>query len=348
MNKNIHLKKLSLSRFWSFTAIALVLFPAATAALLSASAAATTMTTTSVVETSMNTSAASQLFVNFKAGASDAAGTVTITFPAGFTIGASGSQTVTTANCVAFFGGSTTVLPTSGTLGASSSGQVISITSVAALTSGTDYCAQLSYASAVTNPSTAGNYNTIIADNTDTQTQGIDVIAAGTGDQIAVTAQISQFFTLTFGANADTITNISPSNYAPSGGVVLTVSTNATSGWGLWAEDTNQGLHSTNASHTIPAVTTATNFNGGVEGTEAYGITVSAVSGTGAAEANYNGTTNAYAGGPISSTVWKEFADGTATGTGTADLKELLDVSPTTPNATDYADTVTVVGDGSF
>jgi len=344
MMKNIH-SKIGFARYGSLIAAAVLMFPISASVLLNSQAFATTMTQTSIVETSMNTSATSSFYVNFKAGASDAAGTVTITFPAGFTIGTSGSQTVSTATCVAFFGGSTLVLPTSGTLGASSSGQVISITSVGALTSGSDYCAQLTYTSAVTNPSGAGNYNTIIADGTDTQTQGIDIIA---NDQIAVSAQISQFFTLSFGSNTDSITNIAPSNYATSGGVTLTVSTNAASGWGLWAKDANGGLHSTTASKTINSVGSATNFNGATIGTEAYGVNVTAVTGTAAATTNYNGTTNAYAGGPISSTVWNEVASASATGSGTAKVGELLDVAPTTPNATDYADTVTIVGDGSF
>jgi len=304
---------------------------------------ATTMTKTSVVETNMNTSGASGLFVNFKTGAADSASTLTITFPvSGFTLTA---QTPSTTTCAAYFGGGATALPSSSTLGSSVASNVYTITNVStSLVSGTDYCFALP-ATAVTNPSGAGNYNTIIADGTDTQTQGIDIIA---NDQIAVSAQISQFFTLSFGSNTDSITNIAPSNYATSGGVTLTVSTNAASGWGLWAKDANGGLHSTTASKTINSVGSATNFNGATIGTEAYGVNVTAVTGTAAATTNYNGTTNAYAGGPISSTVWNEVASASATGSGTAKVGELLDVAPTTPNATDYADTVTIVGDGSF
>jgi hypothetical protein len=308
------------------------------------------MTHTSVVETNMQASGTSQVYVDFTAGAADAAGTLSVAFPAGFTVGASGSQTASTATCVAFFGGSTLVLPGS-SASASSSGTTLSDAYSSALTSGSNYCVEFTYASAVTNNSSAGNYNTTITAGTDTQTQGIDILS-GTTNQIAVSASIAQFFTMSLGNNTDTITGASPATYAVSSGVTVSLSTNAASGWGLWAADgTHSGLYSTSTTHNIPAITGTLNFSTPTtsEGTEKYGINVTAVTGTGvAATTNYNGVTNNYNGGGVSNTTYNEIASTTSSGAGTAKVGEVLDVASSTPNATDYADTIRLVGDGSF
>lgn len=350
MNKNTQIKSVSLPSLKSFAAIAVLIFPLGAAVFLNGVASATTMTNTSVVETNMNAggSANANVFVQFKPAVSDSSTSLVVTFPTGFTL-TSSSDTVGAGGCTSFFSGDTAMSTSSATATESGAGpSTITVSPNATMTTSNTYCFYLSNASGLvtTNPS-AGNYNTTISDAAENQTQGIDIIS---NDQIAVTASISQFFTLTFGANSDTITGASPSSYVKSGGVTLTAATNATSGWGLWAEDSNAGLHSSNASKTINSVATGsgTNFNGANQGTEKYGFNVTAVSGTGAAMTNYNGTTNNYAGSGLSSSTYNEFADATATGTGTATVNELLDVAPTTPNATDYSDTITIVGDGSF
>src|ERR1035441_1731449 len=91
--------------------------------------ATTYLTHTTVMEYNMNATSTSQVAVAFTAGASDAAGSVVLTFT-GWTggaagiIGASGSQTVTTTGCVALTGasnplatlGTPTSVPGSGTI----------------------------------------------------------------------------------------------------------------------------------------------------------------------------------------------------------------------------------------
>ena len=349
--KNI--KRVLFSKLGPLAAIAVLLSPLGLSALLNSTASATAMTTTSVVETNMNSSAASNLYINFKAGAADSASTFTIVFSSGYTLASSGLTVVSSAACTGFFGGGSTVAGTL-TAAGNTGTQTITISGITgSLTSGTEYCFYISGSPVTNNPSTAGNYTSTLADGGDTQVQGVDIIAAGTGDQIVVTAAVTQFFTLTFGANVDSMSGATPSTYASSGGVTLTVNTNAVSGWGLWAEDAGHGgtaeLYSTTTTAAIPSVATGAlaSFQTD-EGSPDYGMTVSNVTGTAAAETNYNGTSTAYNGSGLSTTAYTEFADATATGTGTAKVKELMDVSSTTTNASDYQDTITIVGDGRF
>lgn len=326
--------------------------------IASPKADATTMTRTSVVETNMVTgaSANSNLFIEFKAGAADAStAPITVTFPSGFTL-ASSSITTNNTTCAAFFGNSPTPLALASTTVTESGSGPSTLTTAnpsSALTSGTLYCTYISAPSGViTTNAAAGTYTVSIAANTggsDTQSQGIDVLASG-ANQIAVTATIAQSFTLTLGGTTDTINNPSASNYASSTGVNLTASTNAASGWGIWVEDTQNGLF--NAAHTIAAggnVTGAFDFHNTTNGIghENYGVTIGTVSGNATPTANYTGTTNLYNGGPISSTTWNEVATGSSAASGTAKLQELLDIAPSTNQAA-YTDTINVIGAGSF
>jgi hypothetical protein len=299
---------------------------------------ASTMTAASVLETNMNSSGTSSFFIDFKAGAADGAGSLTITWPSGFTIAA--TQTISTAACTAVFSGAS-ALP--GSITAAGSGQVVTVSSVGALTSGTQYCAQLTSTTAVTNNSSTGNYTVTLADGSDSTTVGIDVIS---NDQISVTATVAPSFTLAFGANSDSLGTLSSSALTTSTGVGLTVSTNAANGWGLWAEDSQAGLHSTAASKTIATTSTGSNhsMNGGIIDTEAYALGVTSANAT-TNYADAGGTT----GGGLSTTVWNEIASAAAPGSSVAvNLKEFADISGTTPAAPDYTDKITVVGVGSF
>jgi hypothetical protein len=182
-----------------------------------------------------------------------------------------------------------------------------------------------------------------LADSTDTGTAGIDIIS---NDQIGVTATVGQAFTLSFGANTDALGALSTGNLTTSSGVNLTVTTNATNGWGLWAEDSNAGIRSTTQSHTVATVSTGSNhtMNGGSVGTEAYALGVTTANAT----ANY-ADAGGITGGGLSSSAFNEIASAASAGSNvTVNVKELADISGTTPYASDYADTVTIVGDGSF
>jgi hypothetical protein len=326
-----------LKRFPFLLAAALLVL---TALLSAHKAYATTMTFASVLETNMNSSGTSSFMIDFKAGANDSASTLTITWPGGFTVNA--TQTVATAACTSVFSGAN-ALPSTSTLTAAGSGQVVTISNVDALVSGTQYCAELTSSSAVTNNSSTGNYTVSIADGTDGATVGIDIIS---NDQIVVSATVLPTFTLSFGGNTDSLGTLTKSALATSSGVALSVTTNAVHGWGLWAEDSNAGLHSVNASKTIASVSTGSNhaMNGGIIGTEAYALGVTTANAT-ANYADAGGTT----GGGLSSSAFNEIASANAAGDNVGvTVKELADVSGTTPAASDYSDTITIVGAGSF
>lgn len=314
-----------------FASIALLL----TAGVITAmpKAFASTMTKASVLETNMNAAGAGAFYVDFKAGAADSAGSLTILFNnAGFSVAA--SQTATTA-CTTQFP-SATGLP--GTLTSSGSGQTVTV-AAGALTSGTEYCAALTSATAVTNPA-AGTYTATITDGTDTTNVGLDVIS---NDQINVDATVPPSFTLAFGGNTDHLGSLASGTIAHSSGLDLTVQTNAANGWGLWAEDTNAGLKSVAANKTINTVAT-----GGIRtlsaGTEGYGLGVT--SGNGTTNYTSNGTSTA---GGLSTSAFNEIATaGAPTASTTVHVVELAAISGITPAAPDYSDTITIIGAGSF
>ena len=118
--------------------------------------------------------------------------------------------------------------------------------------------------------------------------------------------------------------------------------TNATSGWGLWALDSQAGLRSALTSHTIGTVATGSN-HAFTTGSEQYGLAVSA----------FNTVNYAYGGGTtgsgLSTTTYNQIATSAApAANATTVIHELADISGSTQAAQDYSDVVTVVGAGSF
>jgi hypothetical protein len=301
--------------------------------------AATIMTHAELIEYNMNSSGTGQFTIAFTAGASDSAGSLLINFGAGATV-AGAQSNPTTAGCTALTGASTALPMTSGA--ASGSSSTITITGVNALTSGTSYCVNVPTAAAYTNSASTGNYTATFTDGTDSTTVGYDVIS---NDQIVVSATVPPSFTLSFSGNTDPFSaNLSSALFKTTSGITLTISTNAVNGWGLWAMDTNAGLHSTVASKTIASVSTSANSNFTTdEGSEDYGLGVSVDGTTNWADAGGN------TGGGLSNTTYNEIASNGTTASGlTTVVKELADISGTTPAASDYSDTVTIVGAGSF
>ena len=322
-----------------YLALGLLLFIGAGNAILSIRASASVMVHATVLEYNMNTSGTSSVAVAFTAGAADGAGSLTINFGAwGGTVNT--VQTVTTAGCTALTG-ATNVLP--GTLAASGAGQVATITGVTALTSGSSYCVILNSASAVTNPAAANVYPVILTDGTDSTTVAIDVIA---NDQVVVSATVPPTFTMALSANTDTLGALSAAALRTSGGVNATISTNGNYGWFLWALDSQAGLHSASQSKTIASVATGSNqvMNGAKLGTEAYALGVTTANAT----VNY-ADAGGITGSGLSTSTYNQIASGNAAVVGAVvTVKELADISNTTPAATDYTDTVTLVGAGSF
>lgn len=283
--------------------------------------------------------------------------TITITFT-GWTggaagiIGASVSQTVADNSCTTLFPGTPTgiVAHLTGVTVASTPGSgLITLSSTGGtLTAGVTYCTELTYTSAVTNPTATGDYNVVVNDSTDSQTIAIDVLSSG-ANAYSITATVNPTFTMSEGASTDTFPGaLSSSAVTVSAGITWTINTNAKSGWFVWAADATAGLHSTTASKTIASVVEpgAGNYAfASNTGAENYGLGVSADYTT-----NYQYLTSNHGGGLT--TVATGFQEIATAGVPANNVQfvthELANISPTTPPATDYTDTITLIGSGSF
>lgn len=251
------------------------------------------------------------------------------------------TQTISSTGCTTYFP-TATVLP--GTLTASGSGTTVSISGITALAATTEYCTVLTSTSAVTNPASGGVYSALITVGADSQTAAFDVLASG-ANAYSITGTVTPAFTMSLSGSTDSIATLSATALTVSSGITVTINTNAASGWNLYAMDTQAGLHSTQASHTIPSVAAGSNatMNGGTIGNEAYALGVSANN-----TPNYAygaGTT----GGALSNTAYNRIATSATTAANvTQVLHELVDIAGTTQPGTDYTDTITVIGSGQF
>ena len=186
----------------------------------------------------------------------------------------------------------------------------------------------------------------VAVDGTDINNVALDVIS---NDQIVVSATVLPSFTMALTPNTDTLGTLTSSAYTVStNNVSATINTNAVYGWSLWVEDSNAGLHSTIASKTIASLSVANHaMNAGAIGTEGYVIGAPTIT-TGTVAAPYVDTTG-WNGGGVSNTSYSLLASNTvASSADVIPIKEIADISGTTPPATDYTDTITVVGAGSF
>ena len=327
----------------------LVLVLASVAVIFNQTADAAGLTHTSLLEIGgasnanpMIEGAGQQLVVDFTAATSTTPSSITLNFNnfSGGSVNA--TQTYTTTRCTTYFPSAST-LP-GGSVTAAGSGNIITLSTLGAETSGTNYCFILSSTSAVTNPATPGVYSDLLTVGSDTQNQSFDVLSSG-ANAYSVSATVPASFTLSLSGSTDALGTLSATALTVSTGVTATINTNAVSGWYLWAEDSNAGLHSAAQSHTIASVSTGSNhtMNGGAIGTEAYALGVTTDN-----TANYaygGGTT----GGGLSSTAFNEIASsGSSASNVTTVLHELADITGATAPSTDYTDTITVIGAGSF
>lgn len=314
-------------------------------------ASASTLNHSSVIEYNMNASGTSQVAIAFTTVSSGAT-SVTINF-SGWTGGAAGTvnttQSVTTTGCTALTGASAG-LP--GSITAAGSSSTITISSVTALAASTSYCAILSSASAVTNPTATGQSNVVLTAGSDSVTDAINVIS---NDQVVVSATVPAAFTLALSPNTDSFTsNLASGSVIGTTGVTATVNTNAKSGWYLWGSDSNTGLKSpAQANYTIASKTPGSNGSLSA-GTEGYLTGLPAGGITQGSGAGVTSATTAYASSGSGN---GSGLDGTqrqvASSTGTANgavvtIKEYAAISGVTPASSDYTDTITLVGAGSF
>lgn len=275
---------------------------------------------------------------------------VQVTFPTGFTVnGTAANWTVTTTNLPA--GGSAWLGIGTAT---SVSSQTVTFPS-SDLTVGTLYCFNFASATTLTT-STAGSDKTgTITTRTsgpatiDTSNYATAVIAE---DQITVSATVSATFSFALSGTTDALSTLSTSSVTSSPTPrTVTITTNATNGYISWIKDANTGLTSTNASDTIDTSGTVDDACSSAysSGNEFYGLDADETTDpqtNGSIDTEYNcsaTTVGAF------STTYTELATGTGPTSGyVITLNNRAAASTINKAATDYADTITVVGAGNF
>jgi hypothetical protein len=339
-------------RFWSTTNSILVSAIVILAALLStfSSSDAATLNQSFVRFDRMKISTATTGTVCAKAATVSTEATVQVVFPTGYTLGLAATFTVSTTNLAWPTGG--TAWPGIGTA-TNVSSQTVTFPSTD-LTVGTLYCFNWTNTAAVTTKSsaTASNSGTI---STFTSVPALVdsasfTTATVTNDQIVVTATVPQTFSFALSGNTDALGTLSTGSVTPSPTPrQATVNTNAKNGWIVWAKDANTGLTSSGAAYTIPSTTPGT-ASTLVAGTNGYnmGVTSSQAGGTGdlVVTPAYAGSTSTGAGLDTSLRAIAT-SDGTAV-TANLTMTNNVAISNIAPAATDYTDTITVVGAGLF
>ncbi|HSW37427.1 MAG TPA: hypothetical protein VLG37_03610 [Candidatus Saccharimonadales bacterium] len=255
------------------------------------------------------------------------------------------TQTVSSASCAAETGA--TALP--GSITAAGSGSTVTISSVTALSATTTYCVDLTSATAVTNP-TSSEYHPTVTVGSDSTTVALRVIA---DDQVVVSATVPPTFNFVLDANTTSFTaNLDTAAVRQTTGRTVTVTTNATNGWIAWAKDLNTGLTSAAAAKTIASTTpgTAATLSAGTEGyvISAEVTTDAGGGGTVSIPAAYQGTAGNNNGSGLDTT-YRQIASSNGTANGDViTIRGKAAISGSTPAATDYTDTWTIIGAGTF
>lgn len=228
---------------------------------------------------------------------------------------------------------------------------------VTALANSTTYGFFITGTGLITNPtaSTTIIHTIFSRDTGDTTTGDTKDIAVPTisDDQIAVTATVAPTFTFVFANNSQPLGTLSSGAISSGTGTGITITTNAPGGWNAWVRSANVGLTSANAAKTI-------NTTGSIDGspstisagTEGYVLDVDLTTdagggGTVTLAGEYNGASTSQ-GGTLSTSLQ---SIASANGTANGDVVTLIPraaISGITPAASDYTDTLTVVGAGIF
>jgi hypothetical protein len=286
---------------------------------------------------------------------------VKVTFPTGFTVSS------TTANWVTDTTTNTASWPTGGTAwpgmgtATAASGQDVTFPSTD-LTVGTLYCFNwTNTAAALQEPSGTGTSESGVVTTQTSVPADIDTGSFSTAtisdDQIVVNATVPVAFSFTLSANTDTLPTLNSGQVKSSSSAInATVNTNAKNGWLVWANDTNAGLHSTTASYTIHSnCSSSAGTNATLSaGTEGYnmGVTKTQAGGSGTVTLNSvfdNQTSPATGKGGGLCTNYQTLASSTGSASNAVvAMTNNVAIAGSTPAATDYTDTVTVVGAGLF
>lgn len=279
-----------------------------------------------------------------------------------FTIGAAANFIADTSNLEA----SQTAWPNMAGVTPTLAGNTLTYTPGTApdITAGTLYC--FNFGAGLTNP-TAGA-TTTTSGSVATQTAAAAAIDSTnwatsiiSDDAIVVTGTVPPSFSFALNGNTDTFaTNLATGTVNTSNGNrQVTITTNAASGWIVWVKSltanavTGKGsLASATANYKITGSVAIGASHLFSSGTEDYGLAVTTTKGSGAItptnDANYNGTTTDFAG-TLDPTNFRPVAS--STGPATSDLinlKEKVVITGATPAASDYTDTLQVIGAGVF
>lgn len=280
------------------------------------------------------------------AGNSATEASVQVVFPTGYTLGLAATFTTSTTNLAWPSGAS--AWPGIGTA-TNVTSQTVTFPSTN-LTASTLYCFNWTNSAAVQVTGSASSTNTGSVTTRDSVPTTIDtasyVTSSITGDQISISATVPQSFSFALGGTSDALGTLSSGSISQSSGVTATVNTNAKNGFRLWAKDANAGLNSASASKTIAAA--AGPLSAGTEG-YSFGVTVTQTSGSGtpAASGAFAGGA-AGTGGALATSLAEIANSGGTANNAVFTLKTNAAISGITPAATDYVDTITVVGAGLF
>jgi hypothetical protein len=319
----------------------------------------------SVILTNDNAAGAGAVIIEFTTSATNTGTTLSLAFT-GYTGTTNGfvAATQPVANsyngstCTSITGASAYLPGTPAATGNAATG-VITFSGITAYTASTSYCAVLTSATAVTEPTTAGAQTATLTAGTDTA----DPVSLYTitNDTVIVNATVPPSFTFGLsGAGSDNLGALSTGSIVGTTGITATVSTNSKSGWFLFGSDNNVGLHSTAQNYTVASGNTVgsvapgatTTLTAGHEGYVSAITTSGIVQGTGSA--GTTSATTAFAStasgqGAGLNTSEEEMASSTGTASSASvPVKEYATIASTTPAALDYTDTVTLVAAGSF
>ena len=288
---------------------------------------------------------------------------VVVGFPTNTTVSTTlGNWTVSTTNLAWPSGG--TAWPGIGTATAADNSAKTATFPSTDLTVGTLYCFNWTNSAAITNRASAATDLSASVTTRDSVPATIDTgnygSAVVTNDQVVVNATVPPTFNFAIGtcaSNTDNFTaNLSPGSVGATTGCDITVNTNAKTGWFAWASDSQSGLHSVAATKTIASTTPGTNaaLSAGTEGYVLGVTSITAGSGGGTTSATNaygngsGGVAPAGSGSGLNATL-NMIASSTGTASGAViRVKEFAAITALTPAATDYTDTITLTGAGSF
>lgn len=271
---------------------------------------------------------------------------VKIVFGTGITVAA-----VPTLNTTGLPAGSI-ALP--GTLTAAGAGTSIVISGVTDLTVGTTYAVNI--ATGISTPASAGATTDVISTLTSGDAE-IDTTTITsrfiTDDQIVITGNVPPTFTFVLSGNTDTFTADLSTSIVSTNGRTVSVTTNAAKGWIGWVRSANAALSSVTSGEsigttgTVNAAPSTCQTSSDCYVLDADLTTSGAGSGSVTIDPEYNGTDTS-SGGTLSTTLQPFVSRSGKTAGDVITLIARASIIATKASASDYTDTLTVIGAGNF